>query len=178
MLVFFALFSFVLAQRVVELAIARRNARRMTAKGAVEVGHAHYRYLVALHVCFFAALMTEVLVLGRKPPQWWMAPAAAFLIAQGLRYWCMTSLGHFWNTRIFVLPGANAIRRGPYRFFRHPNYLAVVTELLCIPLLFGAWITAAVISIVNLYLLSVRIQAEEAALAEATDYGEVFRSSP
>ncbi|MZP28313.1 isoprenylcysteine carboxyl methyltransferase [Heliobacterium undosum] len=177
MLIFFAFLSLVLAQRVAELTIARRNARWMTAQGAVEAGQAHYKYLVALHICFFAALMTEVLMLGRKPPQWWMAPAAAFVVAQWLRYWCMTSLGPFWNTRIFVLPGAKAVKRGPYRFFRHPNYLAVITELLCIPLLFGAWMTAAMVSVVNLYLLSVRIHVEEAALTEATDYAEVYGSS-
>ncbi|MBM7865262.1 isoprenylcysteine carboxyl methyltransferase family protein [Heliomicrobium gestii] len=167
MLIFFAFLSFVLTQRVVELAIARRNARQMTAMGAVEAGQDHYKYLVALHICFFASLMAEVFWLERKPPQWWMAPAAAFILAQGLRYWCMTSLGPFWNTRIIVLPGAKAVRRGPYRFLRHPNYLAVVAELLCIPLLFGAWVTAAILSVANLYLLSVRIRVEEAALDEA-----------
>ena len=92
-----------------------------------------------------------------------------------MRIWCLTSLGKFWNTKIIILPGADVVIKGPYKFIRHPNYLIVTTELLVLPLLFSAYFTAIVFSILNIWMLSVRIPTEERALKEVTNYKEEFR---
>jgi methyltransferase len=90
----------------------------------------------------------------------------------GLRYWCILTLGVFWNTRILVLPGAAAVRRGPYRFLRHPNYLVVTLEFALLPLLMRAPFTLVVFSLANLAVLRRRIRFEEQALREETDWGK------
>lgn len=167
---FFLLTGLVISQRLAELLIARRNAIWMRAQGAKEVGQRHYRFAVMMHIAFFVSLITEVMVFRRTAMEWWWIPLTAFILAQGLRYWCIASLGRFWNTRILVLPGAKVVRRGPYRFFRHPNYLAVVVEILAIPLVFQAYLTAVVFSALNLLFLTIRIPAEEKALSSLTDH--------
>ena len=100
------------------------------------------------------------------------------LLATGLRYWAIGTLGRCWNTRIVVVPGAPPVVGGPFRFLRHPNYLAVILEIAFLPLLHGAWITAAVFSLANAALLRVRIAAEERALAEASGYERAFAGRP
>ena len=93
---------------------------------------------------------------------------AAFLLVQPLRYWAIFTLGTNWNTRILVVPGSKLVRSGPYRYFPHPNYVVVAVEVLTFPLIFGAWITAIVFSLLNAALLSVRIRTENRALKELT----------
>ena len=156
-----------LAERVVELALSARHARRLLARGAREHGRGHFPALVAVHALFPVALVTEVLALGARPNR--LAPLwiVLFVAAQGLRAVSMRALGEFWSVRVIVLEGAPLVRRGPYRFLRHPNYLAVGIELLAAPLMFGAWRTAAIVSLANLLALRVRIRCEERALASA-----------
>jgi methyltransferase len=174
MTAFFLLWSFVIVQRLSELALSHRNARWMRARGAVEAGKRHYGFAVVLHTAFLASLLIEVVMLNRHAAAWWWIPFSAFVLAQGLRYWCIATLGRFWNTRILVLPGASVVRRGPYRFLRHPNYLAVIIEFIAIPLVFQAYLTALVFSLLNALFLFVRIPAEENALSELTDYDGAF----
>jgi methyltransferase len=124
--------------------------------------------MALVHALFIPACALEVLVL-RRPfvPAIGFAALAGALGAQGLRYWAIGSLGDRWNVRIIVLPGEPPVTRGPYRWLRHPNYLAVITEMACVPLIHGAWLSAIGFSLVNALLLSVRIPAEEKALGEA-----------
>lgn len=158
-------------QRGVECWIAHRHSIWAQSQGGVEAGREHYPLLVGVHLLFFAGLALEAGVYGTVPPFWWPLPLALFLLAQALRIWCLSSLGSYWNTRIWVIPGHRPVIRGPYRYLRHPNYAVVVTELLTLPVACGAWITAAVVSVLNLWvLLRVRIPAEEAALTAYTDY--------
>jgi methyltransferase len=91
-----------------------------------------------------------------------------------MRVWVISSLGRFWNTKILVLPGANVVKKGPFHFIRHPNYVVVTCEIIVIPLMFGAYFTAVIFTILNIIILSVRIPKEEAALREVTDYKEIF----
>jgi len=99
---------------------------------------------------------------------WWLW-LAGFVLAEALRYWAIATLGQRWNTRILVIDGLPAIRSGPYRFVAHPNYLAVALELVCIPMIFDAWITAAIASVLNAaLLLGIRIPAEQRAVAAAS----------
>ncbi|MBO8164398.1 MAG: hypothetical protein H0Z34_11860 [Brevibacillus sp.] len=157
----------VLLQRVVELKIAARNAAYVRAHGGYEVGAEHYKYIVALHTAFLLSLLCEVWWLNRPLSPYWYLPFSLFLLAQVGRYWCISSLGKLWNTRIMILPGSDLVRRGPYRFLRHPNYLIVGVELLTLPLVFSAYLTALVFSLANLWLLlKVRIPAEERGVAQ------------
>jgi methyltransferase len=153
-------------QRLLELALSQRNERRLLARGAVERGSGHYPVIVAIHSLWLVSTLVEGLLRGPEPPAWWPVPLAAFLLVQPLRYWAILSLGENWNTRVLVVPGGKLVRRGPYRYFPHPNYVVVVVEVLTFPLIFGAWITAIIFSLLNAALLYVRIRTENRALKE------------
>jgi len=156
------------AERILELRLAARNRSLMLARGAQESGQAHYRWVVLLHSAWFVAWPAEAFARGPQLQQLWLVWLVLFLLAEILRYWCVKTLGVRWNTRILVLPGEPPVRSGPYRFLRHPNYLAVVLDLFTVPMVFSAWITALVFSVLNLaLLLLVRIPAEERALKQA-----------
>jgi len=160
----------VAAQRLAELVLAARNRRWLLARGAREYGAGHYHLFVSLHTCWLAGWLIEGLLRGSILGVTWPLWLGLFLAAQGLRYWCIISLGRCWNTRILVLPGAPRVCAGPYRFLRHPNYLAVTVELACGPLIFGAWVTALAAGLASAWLLlAVRIPAEEEALAQLTE---------
>ena len=152
-------------ERLYELRLSQRNAAKAFARGALEVGIRHYRVMTIFHTAFLVSCVAEPWLLQRAFPGLPGLVALAFaLLAQSLRYWAITTLGDRWNTRVIVMPGTAPVTDGPYRFIKHPNYVAVVLELVAVPLVFGNWITAAVFSIGNAALLAVRIRAEEQAL--------------
>ena len=122
--------------------------------------------MVALHALWIASTLVEGILRGPDVPAFWPVPLALFLLAQALRYWSVFSLGESWNARILVVPGAKLVRRGPYKYLDHPNYVVVVVEILAFPLIFGAWVTALVFTALNAALLYVRIREEDRALAE------------
>jgi len=153
-------------QRLFELVLARKNERRVRARGAVERGQRHYLLIVALHSLWLVSTLVEGLLRGPELPAFWPVPLALFLLVQPLRYWAIFSLGKRWNTKILVLPGEKPVRCGPYKYIDHPNYVVVVVEILTFPLIFGAWITALVFTIFNAAILSVRIREENRALSE------------
>jgi methyltransferase len=151
-------------QRLLELRLARRNLAWALAQGGREYGREHYPLFFLLHVGWMLGLLWEGSLRNQLSGFWWLW-LTIFLLAQGLRYWVITTLGNQWNTRIVVVPGAQRIQTGPFAYLNHPNYLAVGLELLSLPLVFDAWITALVASLLNLLLLLlVRIPAEERAL--------------
>jgi methyltransferase len=158
--------TLVAIQRLLELSYSRRNERRLLARGAVERGRGHYPVIVAVHTLWLFCTLVEGLQRGPEIPAWWPLPLAAFLLVQPLRYWAIFSLGMNWNTRVLVVPGGKLVRRGPYRYFPHPNYVVVAVEVLTFPLIFGAWITAIVFTLLNAALLYVRIRTENRALRE------------
>lgn len=173
---FFSIFIFlVIIQRIVEVFIAKRNEKKMLARGAYEVGASHYPFMVALHISFFVCLIAEVIFFDRSISPLFPLFILIFLFVQGLRIWCLTSLGTFWNTKIIILPGANVVKTGPYLFIRHPNYVVVCIEIALLPLMFQAYFTSIGFTLLNLAMLSVRIPLEEKALMEATDYNEEFK---
>lgn len=166
-----------LAERAVELVLSARNARRALAGGALEAGRGHYPAMVLLHAAVLAGCALEPLLLPRPwPAAASLAALAAALLAQALRWWAVATLGPRWTTRVLVLPGAAPVTGGPYRFLAHPNYLAVVVELLAVPLIGGAVVTAAAASLANAALLAVRIRVEERALGQA--WAAAFRDRP
>jgi methyltransferase len=160
-----ALVALVAAERILELAVSARNARRLRARGAVEAGRGHYPAMVAFHAALLAACAVEP-ALARPAWPWAAAvPAAALvLLAQALRWWVVATLGGRWTTMVLVLPDAPPVRAGPYRWLRHPNYLAVAVEATALPLAAGAWRTAIAATLGNALLLAIRIRAEERAL--------------
>ena len=152
--------ALVTLQRVGELVLARRNTRRLLAKGAVEIGAGHYPLIVALHAAWLIGLW--VLAWNRPVALGWLA---VFILLQAGRVWVLATLGERWTTRIIVLPGAPLVRRGPYRFLSHPNYAVVEGELIVLPLVFGLWGFGLAFGLLNALVLFVRIRAEQAALA-------------
>jgi methyltransferase len=156
----------VAVQRLLELRYSRRNERRLRSLGAVERGAGHYPAMVALHALWLVSTLVEGLLRGPEIPVWYPVPLAAFLLVQPLRYWAILSLGENWNVRILVVPERKLVWSGPYRYFPHPNYVVVTVEVLTFPLIFGAWVTALIFSILNAAFLYVRIRAEERALKE------------
>ena len=174
MILFICVVGFVIIQRIVELFVARRNELWIRSQGGYEAGASHYPFMVAIHVGFFISLILEVLVFERTLPPYWPILFVLFTVLQLMRVWVISSLGRFWNTKILVLPGANVVKKGPFLFIRHPNYVVVTLEIITIPLMFGAYFTALVFTLLNFAILSVRIPIEEAALREVTDYKEVF----
>jgi methyltransferase len=169
------LVALVAAGRLVELRIAGRNLRDLLAGGGVEAAPGHYRWMVLQHAAFLLCCPLEVWLLDRP-----FLPALALpmfllvVLATALRYWVISTLDGRWTTRIVVLPGSSPVTGGAYRFLRHPNYLAVITEIFALPLVHTAWLTAIVFSLLNALILRVRIRAEEEALARASDYATVF----
>ena len=156
------------AERIVELIVSTRNARWAFGKGGVEYGRGHFPWMVALHTGLLLACLAEVVIAQRPFLPWLGWPALVVTLAmQVLRYWCITSLGRQWNTRVIVVPGLALSSRGPYRFLPHPNYLVVVLEGIALPLVHTAWITALAFTVLNaVLLLRFRIPIEERALRE------------
>lgn len=163
---FTALVGLVALERLAELVVSKRNASWSFARGGVEFGQSHFPFMVVLHTGLLAGAVVEVW--ARRPdfvPALGWAMFALVLLSQGLRWWCIAALGPQWNTRVIVVPGLTLVRRGPYRFMSHPNYVAVVVEGFALPLVHSAWITAVVFTVLNAALLTVRISVENAALA-------------
>ncbi|UBU11069.1 isoprenylcysteine carboxyl methyltransferase family protein [Nonomuraea gerenzanensis] len=166
MIAYALLIGLVVAERLAELVVARRNLAWARARGGIERGRGHYPWIVLAHVGLLAAAPAEVWLLGRPfvPALGWPM-LAVVVVAQGLRWWCIRTLGHQWNTRVVVVPGLPLVHRGPYRWLRHPNYVAVVAEGIALPLVHTAWVTALAFTITNAILLTVRVRVENAALA-------------
>ncbi|MDP1974372.1 MAG: isoprenylcysteine carboxylmethyltransferase family protein [Alphaproteobacteria bacterium] len=157
----FLIISCVASQRLLELVLANHNTTKLMAQGGQEFGKEHYPFIVLLHASWLLSLFLFV-------------PSAApiniplllvFIVLQSLRIWVIASLGPYWTTRIISLPQAPLIKRGPYRFLRHPNYWVVIAEIAVLPLVFGAWKIALVYSLLNAILMRYRIRIEEESLA-------------
>jgi methyltransferase len=146
-------------QRLGELWLSNRNTRRLLAEGAREHAPGHYPLIVALHAVWLAAM-------------WWLAPQrpiddfwlGMFVLIEVARIWVLYSLGRRWTTRIIVMPHVPLVRRGPYRFLNHPNYAVVVAEVAVLPLVFGLWQIALIVSMLNAAVLTIRIREENRAL--------------
>ena len=167
------------AERLLELVIARRNLNAVAARGGFVAETRTFWDTAVLQVVWLAACAVEPILVERP----FIAPLAALAIAlliacQALRYWAVLTLGDRWNLRIVVVPGEAVVTRGPYRFVRHPNYLAVLVEFLALPLVHTAWITAAVFFALAVPVTARRVRLEELALARHSDYEHAFAGRP
>jgi len=165
--------------RLFELRIASRNRQRLLARGGVEVAPGHYPWMVALHTALLISCPVEVWLLRRPFVPFLAASMLVLLVLAGaLRWWVIQTLDGRWTTRIVVLPGVPPVVGGPYRFLRHPNYLAVILEIFSLPMIHSAWLTAIVFSLADALLLRVRIRAEEAGLSRVSGYEAAFADRP
>ncbi|WP_019629744.1 isoprenylcysteine carboxyl methyltransferase family protein [Actinomadura atramentaria] len=165
-----ALIGAVAAERVAELGVARANLRWSLRRGGSVIDSGHYGAMVVLHTGLLAGCLLET-GLAHRPfvPALGVPMLALAAAAQGLRWWCIGTLGRQWNTRVVVVPGLSRVTRGPYRWLRHPNYVAVAVEGAALPLAHSAWLTALAFTAANAAVLAVRVRCEDAALTALTD---------
>jgi methyltransferase len=160
------LIAAVAVERLAEVVVAERNRRWSRERGGIEAGSRHYPAMVLLHAALLVGCLVEVAALHRPfIPVLGLPMLALVVAAQALRWWCITALGRQWNTRVIVVPGAPRVTGGPYRWIPHPNYVAVIVEGIALPLVHGAWLTAALFTVLNAALLKTRVRVENAALA-------------
>jgi methyltransferase len=155
---FIIFISFFILQRLSELFIARRNEKWLLEQGAVEYGQSHYPFMITLHTLFIFAIITEYLFRGQPPISWVFL--VIYLVVLLFKFWCLSSLGKYWNTKIYRIPGVYPVKKGPYKFLKHPNYMEVVCEIAIIPLVFHLYYTAIIFTILNAAMLTVRIRVE------------------
>jgi len=157
-MIFIIFITFLIFQRFTELYISKRNEKWLLSQGAIEYGREHYPYIVALHTLFIVSLIVEYYLTGGQPMSYIFL--LLFVLLLTFKYWVLSSLGLYWNTKIYRVPGAVAVRKGPYKLFKHPNYVDVVLEIAIIPLVFHLYYTAVIFSVLNAIMLSVRIKVE------------------
>ena len=165
MVTYWVLLAVIGCERVAELAVSQRHAAASLRRGGVESGQGHFPVMVALHAALLAGCVAEPLALHRTfvPALGW--PMIAVVVAANiLRWWCVFTLGERWTARVIVIPGMPLVRSGPYQWFAHPNYVAVIVEGAALPLAGGAWITACAFTLLNAGLLTIRIRCESRAL--------------
>jgi methyltransferase len=166
LVLFTVLVALVGLERLAELVVSNRNAAWSLEQGGVETGRGHYPVMVVLHTGLLVGMLVEAWV--RRPDVPGSLAASMLVLAigsQALRWWCISTLGRRWNTRVIVVPGLPLVDRGPYRLLSHPNYVAVVVEGVALPLVHAAWITATVFTLANAALLGVRLRVENTALS-------------
>ena len=162
-MVFGLFIIFLIAQRVFELCISGRNEKWLLKHGAIEYGKEHYPYIVLLHTLFIVSLVTEYVCLPGSKVNWYFL--CLFMILIAVKIWVISTLGTFWNTKIFKIPGTLPVSRGIYKYIRHPNYIIVICEIAIIPITFHLYYTAVLFSLLNAVMLTVRIKKENEILA-------------
>ena len=168
MQLYYAVLAVVVIERIFELAVSQRHATASLAEGGQEYGRGHFPVMVALHTCLILGCLIEpVLTHARFRPALAYPMIVVVVAANALRWWCIATLGSRWSARVIVIPGRPLVHDGPYRWFAHPNYVAVVLEGAALPLAGSAWFTATAFTILNGWLLTVRLRCETRALAIA-----------
>lgn len=174
-ILYFSIVGFFIVERLFELRLSAKHAEWAFSQGGIEVGIKHFAFMRLIHSLFFISVIIEVIWLPR-PFSWTIAAimTAFVVLSQLLRYWAISSLGRYWNVRIIVVPQAKVVSSGPYRYLKHPNYLAVIIEFFALPLIHQAYLSAIIFSMLNALVLWIRIPAEERALKAHTNYSETF----
>jgi methyltransferase len=156
---YFSIFiTFFIIQRFSELFVARRNERWLLSQGAIQYGQSHYPFMIALHTLFIISIIAEYNLSGHPSIDWPFL--VLFILVLSFKYWALSSLGKYWNTKIYRIPGVYPVKKGPYKFLKHPNYMEVVCEIAIIPLVFHLYYTAVIFTILNAIMLWVRISVE------------------
>ena len=176
---YFALLFAVALGRLVESRLSARNQHRLAARGAVKVPEPHFPWMVLLHAGVLISAALEVLLL-RRPliPALALVMGVLFLLANALRWWVIANLAEHWNVEVMDSTQLGIVTRGPYRWIRHPNYLAVFVELIALPLIHTAWLTALWASAFNLWVLHRRLEVEERMLLADPTYRAMMATKP
>jgi len=161
-MVFILFMSFIILLRIGELILSRRNEKWLLQNKAVEYGEKHYPFIVALHVLFLISLIVEYII--SRPVSCSLYFLVYYFMLLLFKIWVISSLGKFWNTKVYRIPSFPLVKKGPYKYFKHPNYLIVIGEIAVIPLIFHLYYTAAIFSFLNAIMLWVRIREENKAL--------------
>jgi methyltransferase len=155
---FIIFISLIILQRILELLVSRENEIWLRSKGAIEYGQRHYPFIILLHVFFLGSVVTEYLL--RNQPSLEIFYLFIYLILVVVKTWMISFLGKYWNTKIFRIGGTAPLKKGPYKYFKHPNYFIVVCEIIVIPLIFDLYYTACVFTFLNAIMLTIRIREE------------------
>ena len=162
---YFILFiSFLILQRLSELYISSRNEKWLLSQGAVQYGQSHYPFMVGMHTLFIVSIIAEYIWSGHSE----FSPTflILFILVLSFKFWALSSLGKYWNTKIYRIPNVYPVKKGPYKLFKHPNYMEVVCEIAIIPFVFNLYYTAIVFSLLNVVMLYVRISEENKVWAK------------
>jgi methyltransferase len=163
-MLFIIFILFVITQRLSELYVSRQNEKWLRSQGAIEYGQAHYPYIVALHTLFIISIIVEYI--WRPNLQIDYVFLLLFILLLAFKFWALSSLGKYWNTKIFRVPGTGPVKKGPYKLFKHPNYFIVICEIIVIPMVFNLYYTAAIFTVLNAIMLTVRIRVENKVWAK------------
>ena len=161
---FWVFLAFLITQRLSELYIARQNEKWLLQQGAVQYGQSHYPFMVGMHTLFIVSLIVEYTLRSDTPFNYYFL--LAFILVLSFKFWALSSLGKYWNTKIYRVPGVYPVKKGPYKLFKHPNYMEVILEIAIIPLVFNLYYTAIIFTILNAAMLSVRISVENKVWAD------------
>jgi len=161
-MVFVLFISFIILLRILELLLSKRNEQWLLQNGAVEYGKEHYPFIVALHVLFILSLILEYY--SKQPTSYSLILLIFYFVLLAFKAWIILSLGKYWNTKIYHIPNIPLIKKGPYQYFKHPNYIVVIAEIIVIPLVFHLYYTAIIFTLLNAVMLLVRINEEDKAL--------------
>ena len=161
-MVFLLFISFIVLLRIGELILAKSNERWLLQHRAVEYGKRHYPYIVALHVFFLASLILEYS--SQQTHAFSAFLLVVYFVLLMFKTWVIKSLGKFWNTKIFHIADIPLVKKGPYKYFKHPNYMVVIAEIAVIPLIFHLYYTAIIFTLLNIMILFIRIREENKAL--------------
>ena len=159
---FILFISFIILLRIGELVLSRRNEIWLLQNGAIEYGQKHYPYIVALHVLFIVSLIIEYST--KQTASFSQFFFVLYFLLISFKAWVITSLGKFWNTKIYHISGFPLMKNGVYKYIKHPNYLIVIAEIAIIPLVFQLYYTAIAFTVLNAIMLSVRIREENKVL--------------
>lgn len=176
---FLALLVAVAVLRLVELRISRRHREQLLARGALRVDEPHFRAMVLVHAAVLIGAALEVILLRRSfLPALAAVMFAFFLAANAVRWWVIRTLGEHWNVQVMDSTRLGVVTGGPFRFVRHPNYASVFVEMLALPLIHTAWLTALAGSLAHLRVLSLRLAAEDSVLLASPEYRATMGSKP
>ena len=164
---FIIFITFLILQRLSELLIASRNEKWLLSQGAVQYGQSHYPFIVAMHTLFLVSIIVEYVVRGPLTISYTFL--VLFIIVLLFKFWALSSLGKYWNTKIYRVPGVYPVKKGPYKFLKHPNYMEVICEIAIIPLVFHLYYTAIIFTVLNACMLTVRIGVENKVWADSSD---------
>lgn len=161
-MIFIISISFIILLRIGELILSKRNEKWLVKNGAKEYGKQHYKLIVLLHILFFFSLIFEFVNQETKSYSLVLLNSYLFLLA--FKFWVISTLGKYWNTKIYRIPNTTLINKGPYKYFKHPNYFVVIVEIAVIPLIFHLYYTSIIFTVLNAIILSLRVKEENKAL--------------